>query len=179
MRNLILVVALCLAPVLAMAQNQDGNVHACVNDQNGQVRIVGPHEACKTHETPATWPASNQSGTVQKASCPADYQQIDLTNSTLCIATLVDAFGSKIDWNTGSSFCFGFGSQDAKLCTHQQMRTACLAGFGLAADLWLADRTEPNVSLVSSFPHCEDFDEAAGVETLHAGAYCCLEWMKY
>jgi Collagen triple helix repeat (20 copies) len=45
--------------VLLSPVDDTGVIHACANNGNGQVRIVGADESCKTNETPLTW---NQAG---------------------------------------------------------------------------------------------------------------------
>lgn len=50
--------AVLLTPLLVADGGDPALIHACVKTVNGQVRIVGPNDACLPSESPAHWPAA-------------------------------------------------------------------------------------------------------------------------
>ncbi len=100
---------------------------------------------------------------------------VDFTWYRLCI--YAEDFNS--NWNTKSSDCNQF-YQGAKVCTHQQIRAACLGSGGTFAPIankWLADRPADDTGLHTNGTDCNNFDGASAVGTSF-GVYCCIEMPK-
>ena len=116
------------------------------------------------------------------ASCPptisgTSFTKIEFTRSTLCIAR--DTFPEI--WRAAENYCYSYYS-GATLCTHKQVHRACsFGGLTLTVDSWLADRIGDDHALYVSATSCDNFDgdSDASSATNRAGAYCCIEWMKY
>ncbi len=58
--GILLMIALTAGATWVFAHGGDPDlVHACVNDDSGGIRIVGPNEECKSKESALDWPAYN------------------------------------------------------------------------------------------------------------------------
>ena len=102
------------------------------------------------------------------------FTQINFTHSTLCITV---AQTLQI-WSAASDTCYDYNG-GASLCTHEQVRRACRAGYALTQWGWLADRVGDNQAVVVNNTTCSDFDGVYDTLSYSEHPYCCLEWMKY
>ena len=54
--GVMLIVTLVAGGTWALAHGGDRDlVHACVNDESGDIKVVGPNDDCKKNETPLDW----------------------------------------------------------------------------------------------------------------------------
>jgi hypothetical protein len=114
------------------------------------------------------------SGPTSVAACPTGYTMYANGRTSLCVYQ--DAFTSS--WNNGSQWCDSlFGG--AKLCTHSQLRFACLHGLTITANYWLADLVADDSHAHTNGSDCNNFDGASARGTALSGSYCCLEFPSY
>ncbi len=134
--------------------------------------------------TGATGPtgATGAAGPTSVGVCPPvagapQYTAINLERSTLCIVQ--DVYTPSV-WNDSSSWCYLVYS-GGSLCTHDQVRRACITGTFVipATGRWLRDRIGDGTAVTVNSTNCNDFDGVGTVGTSLGGAYCCLEWPKY
>lgn len=115
-------------------------------------------------------------------SCPSSIwadqtRAVDTGRSLLCVYH--ETFSAT--WNNATNDCYNFYS-GAHLCSHEEVRRACIAGQGAFTPLtssWLSTRGVDDQAMWVNIADCNNFDGYQAVGNTLTGKYCCSEWPKY